>query len=106
MLKLLRRVFWGLLVLISLPIVLLIGLFVVLQFQPVRDQVVTMANQFASGPDFALKLEGFRGAPPFDLRLDELSVSDSEGVWLTVDDFSLQIAWRKFVDLRAEIANL
>ncbi len=92
--------------LLLLPFVVLAVAIAALQFQPVRDRLAVLIEETASGPDFGLELEGFRGSPPFDLRLERLALSDSEGQWLELEDFRLAVAWPELFKLRGEIEEI
>src|SRR5262249_13627287 len=71
---------------VTLLIVLAVGAFGLLQTSPGRDWVADMAMRAASGPGFAVKIEGLEGSIPFSMHVSRVSVADGRGVWLTLGD--------------------
>jgi autotransporter translocation and assembly factor TamB len=73
---------------------LLVLAFGVLQLAPVRRMVATAVSSAASTEDTIVTIEGLEGWLPFAPRVSRVTVSDTQGTWLTLDDVSID--WSPF----------
>ncbi|HSR71930.1 MAG TPA: hypothetical protein VLL72_06065, partial [Kiloniellales bacterium] len=88
-----RRLALALGSLLALPIVLLLGAWVLAQTGPGQAWIARGLSDALSEPgEIEVSIEGLAGRLPQDLRISRLSVGDGGGVWLTVEDLAL--AWR------------
>jgi len=87
-----RRLALFLGLLLALVTVIVGGALALLQTDPGRKWTAAMVSQTLSTPDFGLQMEGLRGSLPWNIRLDRLTLSDAQGVWLQVEN--IETDWR------------
>ncbi|WP_375596390.1 translocation/assembly module TamB domain-containing protein [Algihabitans albus] len=77
-----RRWIWrGLAALVALPVVSLVLAVAALQTGPGRDTLAGLVEGAVPG----LEIGALEGAPPFEIVLSDVTLSDPEGVWLSLD---------------------
>lgn len=81
-----------------LPILIAIGLGVA-QFDAGKRQIAHLV-ELGLGPGHEVRFGDFRGSP-FDLRLDDMTIRDAEGVWFDLDDFRFE--WTPSALLRGRL---
>ncbi len=82
-------------------IAVLTGLAVPVAAQESGGFLETSLEDALSGDGRVVQIEGFRGALSSDAALDEMTVSDTEGVWLTLRD--VELSWTRSALLRGRI---
>ncbi len=97
--RLLKYLAWIIGVLVAIPIVLIGSVLIGANTNPGRRMIETLIPRFSGG---MVQLEGLRGHFPDTLRIRRLTVADSGGVWLTVNDAALD--WLPLHLLEAEVA--
>ncbi|HEX6985993.1 MAG TPA: hypothetical protein VF170_11485, partial [Planctomycetaceae bacterium] len=81
-----------------LPILIAIGLGVA-QFDAGKRQIAHLV-ELGLGPGHEVRFGDFSGSP-FDLRLDDMTIRDAEGVWFDLDDFRFE--WTPSALLRGRL---
>ncbi len=70
---------------------LLLTVVIVLRTDSGRNMIVDLVQDAASSPDMTIRITDLKGALPFDMQVGELTLADSQGVWLRVAGFDF--AW-------------
>jgi translocation and assembly module TamB len=82
------------------------GAFALAQTRFGQRLIAQQISRALSDAETSVKLTGLRGLLPFDLRLEQLSLADAQGVWLAVDDLRMSASPRALLRGRLEIDEL
>src|SRR5262245_27138187 len=66
-------------------------LFAAIQTARGKQVLASLASSLASSDDSRLEISGISGFIPTDLRVAKIALSDSQGVWLSIED--AHVAW-------------
>lgn len=66
-----------------------------------RGYLTNLIESNLSGDDRTVTITGFRGALSSEARIDQMTIADADGVWLTLEDLVLQ--WNRTSILRGAI---
>jgi translocation and assembly module TamB len=66
-----------------------------------RGYLTNLIESNLSGEDRTVTILGFRGALSSEARIDQMTIADAEGVWITLEDLTLQ--WSRTSLLRGAI---
>ena len=66
-----------------------------------RGYLTNLIESNLSGEDRTVTITGFRGALSSEARIDQMTIADAEGVWLTLEDLVLQ--WNRRSLLRGAL---
>jgi len=78
--------------LLALVMIIMSAALALLQTDIGRRWVAAVVSRNLSTPNFGFQMEGLSGRPPWNLRLDRLTLSDAQGVWLQVEN--IEMVWR------------
>lgn len=81
-------------------------LFGALQTPPGQQMLASLVSSLASSPQSRVQLTGLHGFFPTELRLDRLELGDTQGVWLTADDVSVDWSLLSLLGGRVRIEAL
>ena len=88
---------WALRIALALAacmVLLLVSVFIVLRTDSGRNMLVDLVQDAASSPDMNIRINDLKGALPFNMQVGELTLADSQGVWLRVAGFDFDMsAW-------------
>jgi translocation and assembly module TamB len=91
---------------VLLLLMLVIGAFGLLQTRVGLEWLGGTIMRLVSGPGSAVALRGLHGIVPFGMRAERIEVSDSRGLWVTLDDVHLDLAARELLAGRVHIGAL
>ena len=89
-------------VILAPPLVLALATPALAQVDFVRQQLTQFIEGLVSNENQKVKIEGLSGIP-FDVKIERVTIADTQGVWLTVNDVSLDIAATALLRGRLEI---
>ena len=81
-------------------------LFGALQTPPGQQMLASLVSSLASSPQSRMQLTGLHGFFPTELRLDRLELGDTQGIWLTADDVSVDWSLLSLLSGRVRIEAL
>ncbi|GIL41815.1 translocation/assembly module TamB domain-containing protein [Roseiterribacter gracilis] len=93
-------------VIVAIPLLLVAGGWIWLQTDWGRSVVGASLASLVQGPDRKITLGRIGGSLPFHPRIERLSLSDRDGVWLTAQDVELDIVGTALLSRRARLTNL
>jgi translocation and assembly module TamB len=94
---------WTVAVLIAVPLLLVAAVLLVGNIAPGRRLIETLAPRISGG---MVRIEGLAGRFPDAIQVDMVTVSDANGVWLTVHDAALDWSPRRLVEGEVAIDRL
>jgi translocation and assembly module TamB len=87
--------------------VLLLLVFLLLRTDSGLQYIENLANRMlAAVPEHGVVLSGLHGRFPFDLRLDELRLTDTDGEWLAINEIVLRWSGRDLMAARLRVVEL
>ncbi len=89
-------------VILSLPLTLVLATPALAQVDFVRQQLTQFIEGLVSNENQKVKIEGLSGIP-FDVKIKRVTIADTNGVWLTVNDVSLDIKATALLRGRLEV---
>jgi len=98
-----RGLVWPLAALLSATLSIPLGLLFTLNTPPGQrwlERVVAAATQDG------IRLTGLSGRIPMSFRIERLQLADEQGIWLTIEDFALDMAWSTLAEGRWRIERL
>lgn len=98
-----RLVLWGLAVLLAIPVLAVALVFAGLNTSLGQDQVARLLPQVTGG---MVAVDGLSGRFPDALRVSRITVSDRDGVWLTLRDVALDWTPSRLLDRLARVDRL
>ncbi|CAK0762174.1 translocation and assembly module TamB [Gammaproteobacteria bacterium] len=87
--------------LLSLPLLLLLLVFFLLQIDLFRAPLLNWGQRTLQAQGIDIQLEGLRGIVPINFTLDRLTLADAKGIWLELT--GLHLAWRPLELFRSRI---
>ncbi len=98
----LRRIAWGVGLLVTALLLVLVASFVLIQTETGKEWLRTrLSDLLSSPPDRRIELGRIEGALPWGVNLESLTLADSEGPWLLVS--RIELRWSPWELLRGEI---
>ena len=91
---------------LALVCLLLAGAFAFAQTSFGQRLIAQQISRALSDAETSVQLVGLQGLIPFDVRLEQLSLADTKGVWLDVEDLRIAASPRALLRARLEVDEL
>jgi translocation and assembly module TamB len=104
--KIAGRILRWLGVALGLLVIVLLGGFGWLQTQAGKAWLAGTIERTISEPDFTVAIARLHGSVPFNLKVGRIQIGDRDGVYLTLEDFKLEISAAELLAGRLHVRSL